>query len=78
MYLFQVMNVRNVMVVVSRWYGGVHLGPDRFRLINNAAKEVLEKGNFIPPPEGKKKKWFFINIFSALKETFDFYFSHDY
>lgn len=22
------------MVVVSRWYGGIHLGPDRFKLIN--------------------------------------------
>jgi hypothetical protein len=24
------------MVVVSRWYGGIHLGPDRFKLINQA------------------------------------------
>jgi putative IMPACT (imprinted ancient) family translation regulator len=33
----------NVLVVVSRWYGGIHLGASRFRHINNACKEVLEQ-----------------------------------
>lgn len=28
-HLMQVMEVVNVLVVVSRWYGGVKLGPDR-------------------------------------------------
>lgn len=36
------MDVFNVVVVVTRWYGGVHLGGDRFRHINNAARQVLE------------------------------------
>ena len=35
-------DARNVVVVVSRWYGGVHLGPARFHVINTAAKVALE------------------------------------
>ena len=34
--------VRNVVVVVSRWFGGTLLGPTRFTLINNAARILLE------------------------------------
>ena len=49
------MDVKNIMVVVSRWYGGVHLGPDRFRLINNAARQVIEKAGLLPTQESKKK-----------------------
>ncbi|KAI9662788.1 MAG: eIF2 kinase Gcn2p negative regulator [Trizodia sp. TS-e1964] len=29
LHLMQLMDIWNAMVVVSRWYGGVHLGPDR-------------------------------------------------
>jgi putative IMPACT (imprinted ancient) family translation regulator len=36
------MQVRDVVVVVSRWYGGTLLGPMRFTLINNAARILLE------------------------------------
>ena len=32
LHLMQVMGVWGVMVVVSRWYGGVKLGPDRYDL----------------------------------------------
>ncbi|GAA5887274.1 hypothetical protein JCM3774_000618, partial [Rhodotorula dairenensis] len=31
-HLLTLLDVPNVMVVVTRWYGGVHLGPDRFKL----------------------------------------------
>ncbi|KAM7538382.1 hypothetical protein Aperf_G00000073667 [Anoplocephala perfoliata] len=30
-----------VVVMVTRWYGGILLGPDRFRHINNAASQLL-------------------------------------
>ncbi|VDM34808.1 unnamed protein product [Hydatigera taeniaeformis] len=30
-----------VAVMVSRWYGGIHIGPDRFKHINNAANQLL-------------------------------------
>ena len=41
LHLLDILGVKNVCVVVSRWYGGVHLGPDRFRHINNAARQLL-------------------------------------
>ena len=37
----------NAVVVVSRWYGGIHLGPDRFKHINNAARQVLDANGFL-------------------------------
>ncbi|UPX19860.1 uncharacterized protein EKO05_0010111 [Ascochyta rabiei] len=58
LHLMQLMDVWNVMVVVTRWYGGVHLGPDRFRLINTAAREALVLGGFVKgnKDEGSKRK----------------------
>ncbi|KAJ8113504.1 hypothetical protein OPT61_g4379 [Boeremia exigua] len=58
LHLMQLMDVWDVMVVVTRWYGGVHLGPDRFRLINTAAREALVLGGFAKDnkEEGSKKK----------------------
>lgn len=32
-----------MVVVVSRWFGGVLLGPSRFTLINNTARALLEE-----------------------------------
>jgi putative IMPACT (imprinted ancient) family translation regulator len=46
LHLMQLMDVWDVLVVVTRWYGGVLLGPDRFRIINNAGKDALLKGGF--------------------------------
>lgn len=40
--LLQKNNVINILIIVTRWYGGIHLGSDRFKHIVNAAKEVLE------------------------------------
>lgn len=34
---------RNVIVIVTRFYGGKPLGPDRFRHIRAVAREALEK-----------------------------------
>jgi len=36
-------NYSNVIVVVTRWFGGVKLGHDRFRLINQCALELLKE-----------------------------------
>ncbi|EUB62523.1 hypothetical protein EGR_02655 [Echinococcus granulosus] len=35
-----------VAVMVSRWYGGIHIGPDRFKHINNAANQLLIQQGF--------------------------------
>ena len=45
-FLSQTLNADNVMVVVTRWYGGIHIGPDRFRHINNRAGKILEDNGF--------------------------------
>ena len=45
--LLQNTSVENVLVVVSRWYGGVKLGPARFTHINNAARDLLVKNGFV-------------------------------
>ena len=36
------MGVEGVLVVVTRWFGGVLLGPSRFKCINNSARSLLE------------------------------------
>ncbi|KAM5136521.1 protein IMPACT isoform 1-T1 [Callospermophilus lateralis] len=62
LHLMEILNVRNVMVVVSRWYGGILLGPDRFKHINNCARNLLVEKNYTSSPEesskglGKNKK----------------------
>jgi hypothetical protein len=40
-------DARDVVVVVSRWYGGIQLGPARFAHINNAARELLGAHGYI-------------------------------
>jgi len=40
--LLDLMGAQNVLVVVSRWFGGVHLGPARFKYLANTARELLD------------------------------------
>ena len=47
LHLLELSGACGVAVVVSRWFGGVHLGPDRFRLINEAARALLEQHGFL-------------------------------
>ena len=54
LHLLDIVEALNCVVVVSRWYGGVHLGPDRFKHINNATRDVLELGNAINKSSKKK------------------------
>ena len=35
-------NISNTMVVVTRWFGGVHMGAKRFELVKEAASQALE------------------------------------
>ena len=61
LHLMQTMDVWNVLVVVSRWYGGVKLGPDRFRIINGVARDALVAGGWVAGSKekqtgGQKKK----------------------
>ena len=57
LHLLQIMDVKNIVVIVSRWFGGVLLGPDRFRLINNCARDVITiSGAYTPKQEKQKVK----------------------
>ncbi|KAL8590639.1 hypothetical protein ACOMHN_011075 [Nucella lapillus] len=54
LHLLQITNAENVMVVVSRWYGGIHLGPDRFKHINNCTRLILEQQGYLAQRDEKK------------------------
>ena len=45
--LLQLVQAENVAVVVSRWYGGILLGPARFALINNTARQLLDALGYV-------------------------------
>ncbi|KAF6761959.1 ribosomal protein S5 domain 2-type protein [Ephemerocybe angulata] len=53
-HLLQILEVNNVLVVVTRYFGGIHLGPDRFKHINQAARNALDVGGFLEVPDSKK------------------------
>lgn len=52
--VMQAMDVWGVLVVVSRWYGGIKLGPDRFRIIGAAAREVVVEAGWGAGGAGSK------------------------
>ncbi|ODV88019.1 hypothetical protein CANARDRAFT_193121 [[Candida] arabinofermentans NRRL YB-2248] len=62
LHLLTIMDAWNVMVVVCRWFGGIHIGPDRFKHINASARDAVVKGGFVTldgsgaVKKGKKKK----------------------
>ncbi|KAK2546253.1 Impact [Columba livia] len=56
LHLMQILNVHNVLVVVSRWYGGILLGPDRFKHINNCARNILVEYNYVHSAEESSKQ----------------------
>ncbi|CAI5711269.1 hypothetical protein KXD40_001515 [Peronospora effusa] len=41
--LLELLKAENVAILVTRWYGGIKLGPDRFKHINACARLVLEE-----------------------------------
>ena len=53
------MGADGVAVIVSRWFGGTLLGPDRFKFISNAARRLLEEqgvGHGGKPPHAVASK----------------------
>ncbi|KAA1466465.1 UPF0029-domain-containing protein [Dentipellis sp. KUC8613] len=53
-HLLQILDVDNVLVIVTRYWGGTLLGPDRFKHINQAARDALEIGGFLNAPQAKR------------------------
>jgi len=54
-HLLQILDVTDVLVVVSRWYGGVKLGSDRFKHINNAARSALINAKLLTDTKSNRK-----------------------
>lgn len=47
LHLLQILEARNIVVIVTRWYGGILLGPDRFKHYNNCARDVIKVAGFM-------------------------------
>ncbi|KAL2136933.1 hypothetical protein VTI74DRAFT_94 [Chaetomium olivicolor] len=47
LHLMQLMDLWDAMVVVTRWYGGVKLGPRRFALINQTARDAFVRAGLV-------------------------------
>ncbi|KAI1809118.1 ribosomal protein S5 domain 2-type protein [Poronia punctata] len=60
LHLLQLIDLWDVIVVVTRWYGGHKLGPRRFALINQAARDSFVKASLVVEAHsndnGQKKK----------------------
>nr|ODN96595.1 impact family protein [Cryptococcus depauperatus CBS 7855] len=46
-HLLEILELENVLVIVTRWWGGHKLGPDRFKYISQVARDALEVGGFL-------------------------------
>ncbi|XP_050554185.1 protein IMPACT-like [Spodoptera frugiperda] len=47
LHLLQTNNCLNTAVVVTRWFGGIQIGGDRFRHITNAAKQAIQQAGLL-------------------------------
>ncbi len=56
LHLMQLMDLWDAVVVVTRWYGGQKLGPRRFALINQVARDAFAKAGLVAEAPGPKKK----------------------
>lgn len=55
--LLHALNLADVLVVVSRWYGGVMLGPERWRLITRVCNDALAQRLRVAGPLGAEALW---------------------
>ena len=55
-HLLEILELDNVLVVVTRWFGGTLLGSDRFKHIKQAARDALEVGGFLEEREKEGRK----------------------
>ena len=54
--MMQLSGAKNCAVIVTRWYGGIQLHGDRFRIITSQALNVLRANGFIPQKEDNSKQ----------------------
>lgn len=47
LHVLEMADVQNVVVVVSRFFDGTHIGSDRFKHIKNCTRDALKSGGFL-------------------------------
>lgn len=50
--LLELTGAQDVLVVVSRWFGGTHLGPARFKHIATTARQLLDDAGYCRAASG--------------------------
>ncbi|TVY56743.1 Protein IMPACT, partial [Lachnellula cervina] len=55
--LLQADNLQNVLLVVTRWYGGVFLGPDRWRIMSQVSRDALSQRLRVAGVLGHEALW---------------------
>lgn len=51
------MDLVSVMVVITRWYGGILLGPDRWRLMSQVCRDALSQRLRVSHLDGQEALW---------------------
>jgi putative IMPACT (imprinted ancient) family translation regulator len=54
--MMQLAGAVDCAVVVTRWFGGIQLHGDRFRIITSMALDILKAHGFIPEKKKEEKK----------------------
>jgi hypothetical protein len=55
--LLQQSNLTNVLLVVTRWYGGIMLGPDRWRIMSEVSRDALSQRLRVAGVIGHEALW---------------------
>jgi Uncharacterized protein family UPF0029 len=55
--LMQADNLVNVLLVVTRWYGGIMLGPDRWRIMSQVSRDALSQRLRVAGNIGQEALW---------------------
>lgn len=55
--LLQADNIANVLLIVTRWYGGVFLGPDRWRIMSQVSRDALSQRLRVAGVVGQEALW---------------------
>ena len=56
LHLLQILDISDIVIVVSRWFGGIQLGPDRFKHINHVARDLISKCGLLRVTVSNDKK----------------------
>jgi len=55
--LLQADNVVNTLLVVTRWYGGIMMGPDRWRIMSQVSRDALSQRLRVAGVVGQEALW---------------------